>query len=101
MEEIKLNLNKDGEGGFYLTRDGRQLGQMVLQVKGNIMTIFHTEVVEEEEGKGYAKQLFDDMVKHARANKLTVSVICPYVRVQFMRHQDVYADVWKREADDI
>jgi predicted GNAT family acetyltransferase len=68
-------------------------------MKGKVMTVMHTEVLEEEEGKGYAKQLFNEMVKHARANKLMVSVVCPYVRAQFMRHQDQFSDIWKRDED--
>jgi uncharacterized protein len=100
MEEIKLTLNKAGKGGFYMSRDGRQIGEMVLEVKGDHMTVFHTEVKEEEEGKGYAKRLFEEMVKHARGNHLKVTAVCPYVRAQFMRHKQNFADIWNRDEDE-
>jgi predicted GNAT family acetyltransferase len=100
MHEIKLNLNKKGKGAFLLSQDGREIGDMAVEVSGNLMTVLHTEVKEEEEGKGLGRKLFDEMVKHARANQLKVRAVCPYVRVQFMRNRDSYADIWNREEED-
>jgi predicted GNAT family acetyltransferase len=100
MHEIKLNLNKKGKGAFLLSEDGQEIGDMAVEVSGNQMTVLHTEVKEEKEGKGFGRKLFDEMVKHARANQLKVRAVCPYVRVQFMRNRDSYADIWNREEED-
>ena len=100
MEEIKLNLNKKGKGGFDMTKDGEKIGDMAVEISGERMTVLHTEVVEKEEGKGYGRKLFDEMVKHARSNQLKVTAVCPYVRVQFMRHRESFRDIWNQEAED-
>ena len=87
-----------GENGtFYIKEDDRQLGEMVVGIKQNILTVFHTEVLPEAEGKGLAKQLLNAMVNYARVNNLKVVALCPYVNLQFRRHPDDYSDVWKQD----
>ena len=100
MDQIILDLNKKGKGAFLLSRGGQQIGDMAVEVSGKQMTVLHTEVKEAEEGKGYGRKLFEEMVRHARANQLKVRAVCPYVRAQFMRNRDSYADIWNREEED-
>ena len=100
MPEIKLNLNKKGKGAFLLMEQGEEIGDMAVEVSGNQLTVLHTEVKEEVEGKGYGRKLFDEMVKHARANQLKVRAVCPYVRVQFMRNKESFADIWNRDEEE-
>ena len=100
MQEIKLNLNKRGKGGFDMTENGEKIGDMAVEISGNRMTVLHTEVIEREEGKGYGRKLFDEMVKHARANQLRVIAVCPYVRVQFMRNREGFNDIWSQDDED-
>lgn len=80
-------------------KGGERIGEMAVAVSGNKMTVLHTQVVEKEEGKGFGKQLVSEMVRYARTNDLTVTVACPYVRVQFMRSKETYADIWNRDDD--
>lgn len=70
-----------------------EMGQMEIGIHGNIMTVYHTEVKPEFEGKGLAKKLFNEMVSHARKNSLKVIAICPYAHAQFKRHADEYSDI--------
>lgn len=94
MDEVKLNLRSNGEGSFYINDEAKQVGQMVISIRGNKLTVFHTEVAAEAEGKGLAKMLLAAMVQYARQNNLKVIPLCPYVHLQFRRHPDEYADVW-------
>ena len=100
MQEITLNLNKKGKGGFDMMQRGQKIGDMEVEIAGNRMTVLHTEVIEKEEGKGYGRKLFDEMVKHARANQLKVRAVCPYVRVQFMRNREAFGDIWNQSEED-
>ncbi len=77
MSTINLTINDAGQGAFYLTEDGKTIGEMVIEIKGNDLTVFHTEVLPEHEGKGLAKELLTYMVDYARKNNLIVIALCP------------------------
>lgn len=96
MENIKLELNEKNHGAFRLMVEEKEIGEMVISIKDSELTVYHTEVKPEGEGKGYAKKLLDAMVAYARENNLKVIPLCPYVLAQFKRHTDQYADIWKR-----
>ncbi len=96
METIKLELNEKLEGAFNFYVDDKKVGEMVLSITGNLLTVYHTEVAPEAEGKGYAKRLLDEMTAYVRTNNLKVVPLCPYVHAQFKRHPDEYQDIWKK-----
>jgi predicted GNAT family acetyltransferase len=97
MDAVKLNLDEKGDGGFYIMDGPEVVGEMVVNVSGNDLTVYHTEVAPQAEGKGVAKQLLAAMVDHARKHKLEVIPLCPYVHAQFKRHPGEYSDIWKIE----
>lgn len=97
MAEIKLELDVKNHGGFNLYDNGTKIGEMVVAINNGALTVYHTEVDENQGGKGYAKQLLDTMVAHARDNNLKVIALCPYVHAQFKRHAEAYSDIWLRE----
>ena len=99
MEDVKLSLNEKGQGAFLILEDAKQLGEMVVSVSGTNLTVYHTEVAPEAEGKGLAKELLKAMVGYARKNGLKVTALCPFVHAQFKRHPDEYADVWNRDGE--
>ena len=99
MEEIKLVLNDKNTGGFYVWDGGEQVGEMVISIDGNDLTVYHTEVAPKAEGRGYAKKLLQAMVDYARTHGLKVIPLCPYVHAQFKRHPDEYADIWDKEVE--
>ncbi len=94
MEEVQLKLNDIGRGAFFIGEDEDRTGEMVVSVKDDTLTVYHTEVNPEAEGKGLAKKMLASMVDYARANHLKVSPLCQYVHAQFKRHPDQYADLW-------
>jgi len=97
MEQIKLTLDDKGNGAFQVMDGEQQLAEMVLSVSGNHLTVFHTEVSPEQEGKGLAKKLLDAMVDYARKHALKVIPLCPFVHAQFKRHPEEFRDVWLKE----
>ena len=97
MQEIKFILNEKGHGGFYILEGAEQLGEMVISIAGNKLTVYHTEVSPKAEGKGFAKMLLEAMVGHVRKHDLKVIPLCPYVHLQFKRHPEQYADIWLKD----
>lgn len=95
MDDVTLKLDENGKGGFYITEEEEQLGEMEISVAHNHLTVYHTEVAAKAEGKGLAKKLLETMVAYARTNGLQVIPLCPYVLAQFKRHPEQYADLWK------
>lgn len=98
MPDIQLQLNDKGSGAFYIYDEGKQAGEMAIDIKNDHLTVYHTEVLPEMEGKGLAKQLLTAMVGHARTHNLKVIPLCPYVLAQFKRHEQDYSDIWEKTA---
>ena len=98
MENVKLELDENGRGHFYMLDGEEQIGEMEVSISGNNLTAYHTEVLPKAEGKGLAKKLLTTMVDHARKNALKVIPLCPYVHAQFKRHPEEYADVWNKNG---
>jgi predicted GNAT family acetyltransferase len=96
MSEVKLKLDNRNRGAFYLEEEGKQFGEMVIGISETTLTVYHTEVEPELEGKGLAKQMFDAMVDYARKENLQVLPLCEYVHLQFRRHPDQFEDIWKK-----
>ncbi|MDN3674366.1 GNAT family N-acetyltransferase [Flavobacterium branchiarum] len=96
METIKLELDEKKHGNFNLYVDGKKQGEMTVSLKDDLLTVYHTGVEPEAEGKGYAKKLLLEMVSYVRENKMMVKALCPYVHAQFTRHPDEYQDIWKK-----
>lgn len=96
METIKLELDEKQHGAFTINSDEKKLGEMVIGIKNELLTVYHTGIEPEAEGKGFAKKLLDEMVEYARKNNLMVLPLCPYVHAQFKKHPDEYQDIWKK-----
>ena|ERR1017187_2879010 len=99
MDEVKLNLNKNDSGCFYIVDGEEKIAEMTIAVSGNDLTVYHTEVLPKAEGKGLAKKLLASMADYARKNNLKVVALCPYVHAQFLRHPDEYNDIWKNKKN--
>ena len=80
MEDVKLNLNEKGQGAFTIMDGAEKLGEMVVGIAGDNMTVYHTEVAPKATGKGLANSLLAAMVAHARANELKVIPLCGPIR---------------------
>ncbi|NIJ53755.1 GNAT family N-acetyltransferase [Dyadobacter arcticus] len=96
MSEVKMKLDDRRRGRFYIEEEGKQVGEMVIGVSETTLTVYHTEVNPELEGRGLAKKMLDEMVAYARQEHLQVLPLCEYVHQQFRKHHDDFADIWKK-----
>lgn len=96
MEKTAVVLNEEHKGEVQLFSDDRKVGFMDIQISGNVLTVFHTEVDPAYEGRGFAKLLLHQLVEYARENTLKIMPLCPYVHLQFRRHPEEYNDVWAK-----
>ena len=96
METIKLELNEKKHGAFNLYVDNKKLGEMTVSIKEDLLTVYHTGVEPEGEGKGYAKMLLNEMTSYVRAHNMLVLPLCPYVHAQFKKNPEEYQDIWKK-----
>ena len=74
-------------GRFEATVDGHA-GRLEYAVRGEVMTILHTEVDPALEGRGVAGALVRAALDHARANGLKVDPNCPYAASFMKRHPE-------------
>ena len=95
MENIQLQIEDNGHGYFVFKEGAELLGEIVFHIAGKNLTVIHTEVITEAQGKGIARKLLDQMVAYARENGLGVIALCPYVLAQFKRHPSQYSDIWQ------
>lgn len=96
MENVELELGKNGSGEFYLANaEGEKIGEMVINISENNLTVYHTEILPEYEGKGLAQKLLETMVAYARSNNLHVIPLCDFVYEWFSGHAETYKDIWK------
>jgi predicted GNAT family acetyltransferase len=59
---------------------------------GGLLTILHTEVPKELEGRGIGSTLVRGVLDTARAQGLKVHAVCPFVKTYLDRHPD-YSDL--------
>jgi len=64
MEIITLKLNQKHHGAFYFMDGEERLGEMVIGIKDNDLTVYHTEVFSGGEGKGIGKKLLEHMADY-------------------------------------
>ena len=93
-DEVKLNLNEKGFGAFTISENDALSAEMVLSIENQIITVYHTEVFPQAEGKGFAKKLLSTLVEYAREHSMKIIPLCPFVHAQFNRHPAEYEDVW-------
>ena len=96
METIKLELDPKKHGAFNLYVEEKKRGEMTVSIKDDLLTVYHTGVEPEAEGKGFAKKLLKEMTRYARENNMKVVPLCPYVHAQFKKRPDEFADIWKK-----
>ena len=99
MENVLLEPYGHGQQVFLIKDGADKLAEMVIKITGDVMTVYHTEVVPAAEGKGLAKALFNNMTAYAREHKLKVVPLCVFVQAQFRRHPELYKDIWLKNQD--
>lgn len=99
MAEVKFQNDGAAPAAFNLFDQDQKIGEMIVEVMDGNMKVYHTEVDEDQKGKGYAKMLLEAITDYARSNQLKVIPLCTYVAAQFKRHPDEYADIWNKAVE--
>jgi hypothetical protein len=76
---------------FELDTDGHVAFSNYKRTEG-LLTIMHTEVPKELEGRGIGSTLVRGLLDIARAQGLKVNAVCPFVKAYLDRHSE-YADL--------
>lgn len=81
--EIKY-LEQDGKGEFAAYVDGVEAGKITF-VKSSAEFIIadHTEVNDAFRGQKIGNKIVEQMVEHARENKIKILPLCPFVKSVF------------------
>lgn len=88
-------VDNPAERRFEAHLDGKVAGCIDYSINGTVITLIHTIVPAEHEGKGIASRLVNFALEHARANGLLVIPRCPFVAAYLNRHPE-YLDVVAR-----
>lgn len=99
MEDVIFNADDNGQSSFKIMDGVKQLGEMVVSLSGKNLTVYHTEVSPDAQGKGLANKMLTAMTDYARKDGLKVIPLCPYVLAQFQRHPDEYNDIWQKGSE--
>lgn len=67
------------------------------KLRPGVMTVLHTEVPNELEGRGIAAAMTKYALEHIEANKLELVPLCPYMRAYLKKHPE-YHYLVKEEA---
>jgi predicted GNAT family acetyltransferase len=93
MNMYNLEIRDEREAGRYTAYlDGRRLGHATWVKVHDTVVLPHTEVEKEWEGRGIGSLLARRAFEDARADKLTVLPLCPYMKRWAELHPD-YRDV--------
>jgi predicted GNAT family acetyltransferase len=77
-----------GESRYELLVDGRLLGMILYRREDGIVTLYHTEVAPELEGRGLGGRLVADALADLRARGLRLVPRCPFVAAYLRRHPE-------------
>ena len=96
MQDIKIELDSEGKGSFFLDDGNKRVAEMSFKRDGKKLTVFHTQISPHLDGKGVAGKLLEAMADYIRQEKLKVIPLCTYVSTQFKRHPEKYGDILDR-----
>lgn len=66
-----------------------------VELKEGVLTILHTVVSPDHQGKGLASQLIEAIVDQARKQRWMIQPQCEYAKAQFEKKPQ-YQDVWAK-----
>jgi predicted GNAT family acetyltransferase len=98
MSDVQIKNGDNGNGEFFIEDNGVRIAFLAFKIHGSTLTAIHAEVSEAWNGKGIAAKLVTAMVDYARANKMMIVPLCPYVRTVFEKHPERYEDVWLKAS---
>ncbi|RJF96278.1 GNAT family N-acetyltransferase [Noviherbaspirillum saxi] len=94
MNQPILHDNADARR-YELIADGNVVGFAQYMVDGDTVTIVHTEILPQHEGKGYGSALARQTLEQVRATNRNVMPACEFIASYIDRHaeyEDLVAD---------
>lgn len=71
---------------------GKELGEIVFLLEGDVMTVDHTKVSSVLRGSGEGIRLVDAVVDYAKEKGHTVNATCKYAKKMLDRHRERYGE---------
>lgn len=96
MNLIELQLDSNMRGAFVINDGSNRLAEMNVAISDGNVIVFHTKVSDHLRGQGVGARLVETMVEYAKKNTLKVVPLCSYVRAQFEKDTNKYADLWNQ-----
>jgi uncharacterized protein len=94
---MNIQQEKAGNTGrFYIEENNKTNAELDYQLNDKTLTVLHTEVDENLEGKGVGKQLVTAAVDYVRHNAMVINATCPYAKKVLDRTKE-FADVYNPE----
>lgn len=84
---------------FEITIDGHT-GKAWYRLSPGTITFTHTEVPDELSGKGVGSRLAKAALDYAKAEKLKVVPLCPFIAAYIKRHTKDYGDLVEASGED-
>lgn len=81
------------ESRYELLVDGRLAGFAQYHLNGQRITMYHTEVEPEYEGRGLGDELARAALDDVRRRGFVLIPICPFIAAYIRRHPDEYLDL--------
>ena len=78
---------------YELLVDGRLAGLSQYRLEGERITIYHTEVEPEYEGRGLGDELARAALDDVRGRGLVLVPLCPFIAAYIRGHPDDYLDL--------
>lgn len=93
--EIK-HVEENGQGTFKAIEEGKEVGLLAYTWDGGqAISLNHTEVSMENEGKGIGRKLVMEMVGFARQKNLKIFPRCSYAKRVFERTEELRDVLYK------
>lgn len=91
---MSTQVRDDPERSRYeLVVDGRPAGIALYRLDGERITMYHTEVEPEYEGRGLGDELARAALDDVRRRTLVLVPVCPFIAGYIRRHPDDYLDL--------
>ena len=86
---------KRGDNRFYMKTEHGD-AELLYDLNGTVMAIYHTYTPDEERGKGIAGKLAEAAFDYAKKNGLKVKPDCPFIADYVLKHKEIEnLVVWK------
>jgi predicted GNAT family acetyltransferase len=83
----------DRDGRRFVIEEGGATARLDYRIAPGRLTLVHTDVPDELEGRGIGSQLVRAAVDRAAAEDLTIVPLCPFARRWLRDHPDIAATV--------